>query len=80
MTERVELTGKNLEEVVGGAFNWYYDKQGASFCWVDGVGNFQVTATAKDRYNALKLEHKLDGWSAADYANALVAENLFFPQ
>lgn len=76
---RIELNEQNLEDVVGGAFNWFYDKEGSYRCRVDGVGEFTVTATAKDRYHALKLEHKLDGWKGADYAAVLVQEGVFTP-
>ncbi|MBR4235952.1 MAG: hypothetical protein IKR85_07810 [Clostridia bacterium] len=76
---RVELNEQDMEEVVGGAFHWSYDSQGAKKCHVDGVGDFSVTTTAKDRYIALKLEHKLDGWTGADYVNVLVEEGYFTP-
>lgn len=75
---RKELNEQDIENVVGGAFNWYYDAQGAGRCRVDGVGDFSVTPAAKDRYAALKLEHKLDGWKGADYVAVLTAEGLFY--
>lgn len=75
---RVELKEHDIEQVVGGAFNWYYDSQGAKHCKVDGVGTYNVTATAQDRWLALMLEHKLDGWTAADFVNVLVSEGQFF--
>ena len=75
---RVELNEQDMGSIVGGAFNWYYDREGAAHCRVDGVGDFYVTAAAKDRYAALKLEHKLDGWKGADYVAVLTSEGYFF--
>ena len=75
---RKELKEQDIEKVVGGAFNWYYDRDGAARCRVDGVGDYNVTHTAKDRYAALKLEHKLDGWKGADYVAVLVDEGYFY--
>ena len=75
---RVELNEQDMEKIVGGAFNWYYDRQGAARCRVDGVGEYYVTSSAKDRYAALKLEHKLDGWKGADYVAVLTAEGYFY--
>lgn len=74
---RIELNEQNLEDVVGGAFNWFYNPQGSYICSVDGVGVYDVTPAAKDRYKALKLEHKLDKWSAQQYVNALLSEGYF---
>jgi len=76
---RIELNEQNLEDVVGGAFNFYYDpnNNGARSCYVDNVGNFTCTAEARDRLTALKLEHKKDHWSAQQYVNVLVNEGYF---
>lgn len=75
---RVELNDQNLEDVVGGNFNWY--KQRGTYlqmCRVTGIGDFYVKASAKSRYNVLKLEHKLDGWTEQDYVNKLLSEGEF---
>ena len=79
---RIELNEQNLEDVVGGAFNWCVGDDGMTTeCRVDqkGVvlGEFTCEPGAKARYNALKLEHKLDGWSCAQYLEVLVNEGLF---
>ena len=79
MSKRIQLNDQDVEKVVGGAFNWYYDEQGARYCWVDGVGDFSVILEAKDRYAALKLAHKLDGWTAQMYVDVLVQEGYFRP-
>ena len=79
MAERIELKEENLEEVIGGAFNWYDDKNtGAERCYVDDVGDFGTTPAAFDRLVNLKIQHKFDGWTPQDYVNALVNEGLFF--
>lgn len=78
MANRKELNSQDLEMIVGGAFNWYYDEDGARHCSVDGVGDYKVTSSAKDRYTALKLQHKHDGWHASDYVDVLVSEGYFY--
>ena len=74
---RVELKEDNLDNVVGGAFNWYSEDDGSKFCHVDGVGTYKVTASAQSRWMILMLQHKLDGWTAADFVNVLVSEGYF---
>lgn len=75
---RVELNDQDLEDVVGGAFNWYYDPNGIRSCFVDGVGDFVCNAESRDRYTALKLQHKKDRWSAQQYVDVLVSEGLLW--
>lgn len=75
---RVELNEQNLEDVVGGNFNWC--KQRGTYlamCRVTGQGDFYVRPTAKSRYNVLKLEHKSDGWTEVDILNQLLSEGEF---
>lgn len=76
---RVELNEKQIEEVVGGAFNFYYDQQGAKGCFVDGVGNFYCNAEARDKLTLLKMQHKKDKWTAAQYVAELLAGGYFWP-
>lgn len=75
---RIELNEQNLEDVVGGAFNFSYTDQGAQSCYVDGVGEFHCNSQARDRLTALKLQHKKDRWSAQQYVDVLLAEHLFW--
>ena len=42
---RVELNEQNLENVVGGAFN-YFQRNGQTICKVDGVGAYYASPTA----------------------------------
>lgn len=77
MAERIQLNDQDVTEVVGGAFNWY-KKDGARRCKVTNFGDYFVTDTAKTRYTSLKLEHKADGWTDADYAQQLIDEGEFF--
>ena len=77
-SERIQLSEEELEDVVGGAFNFYYNDDGAYACYVDGIGRFQCNSRARDRYTALKLQHKKDRWTAQQYIDALVSEGLFW--
>lgn len=75
---REEINDQNLEQIVGGNFNWY--KERGTYlqrCRVTNVGDYYITPSAKSRYNALKLEHKLDGWTEQDYVNVLLSEGEF---
>jgi len=75
---RVELNEQQMDDVVGGNFNWY--KQRGTYlqmCRVTGLGDYYIKPSAKSRYNALMLEHKLDGWSEQDYLNVLLSEGEF---
>ena len=75
---RVELNNQELEEVVGGNFNWYKERGTyLAMCYVTDIGDFYVSPSAKSRYNVLMLEHKFDGWTEQDYVNALLSENEF---
>lgn len=74
---RMELNEENLANVVGGAFNWYSEDDGSSYCKVDGVGTYKVTPSAQSRWMMLMLQHKLDGWTAADFVDVLVSEGYF---
>jgi len=46
MSNRIELDEERLDEVVGGAFNYYTTKKGTRKCQVDGVGTYYCTADA----------------------------------
>lgn len=78
---RIELNEQNLDDVVGGAFSWSVSNGGMTKCRVSekGVvlGNFNCTDGAKSRFNALKLEHKLDNWTCSQYLDVLIAEGYF---
>jgi len=75
---RVELNEQNLEDVVGGNFNWYTKKAtGKQMCLVTGVGNYYVSSSAESRYNSLRLQHKHDNWTEAQYVDVLLAEGKF---
>lgn len=69
---RVELNEKDIEDVVGGAYNFYYDQDGAKRCDVDGFGDYKCTADARDKLTALKLQHKGEGWTTAMYVQAML--------
>ena len=79
MADRIQLTEDNLEQVVGGNFNWWKEDDGTRKCWVNDVGVYICTSEAKDTFAWLKAEHKGEGWTEADYANELVRLGEFTP-
>ena len=76
--DRIQLSEEDIENVVGGAFNFFYNDQGAYACYVDGVGRFECNSQARDRLTALKLQHKKDRWTAQQYVDVLIAEGVFW--
>lgn len=78
MTDRVELNELDVEDIVGGSYNFYYDAQGARRCDVDNVGDFACDAEARDRLTALKLLHRGQGWTAQMYVDQLINEGHFW--
>lgn len=47
MSNRVELKDEILENVVGGAFNYYTNADGSMNCRVDGAGTYNCSENAK---------------------------------
>ena len=45
MSKRVQLNEKEMEQIVGGAFN-FYTKDGQQKCYVDGIGTFYCSSEA----------------------------------
>ncbi len=75
---RVELNEQNLEDVIGGAYHFYYDEAGVKCCKVDGIGIFKCTAEAQDKLYYFKLMHKGEGLKAADYVQMMLECGCFF--
>lgn len=47
MADRIEINEERLDEVVGGAFNYYTNKQGQRRCFVDDLNTaYYVSADA----------------------------------
>ncbi len=46
MDKRMQLNDDMLDEVVGGAFNFYTNSKGQKKCVVDGVGTYYVDDAA----------------------------------
>lgn len=46
MANRVQLDEKQMENVVGGAFNFYTNSKGLQKCVVDNVGTYYVKPNA----------------------------------
>ena len=71
MSDRIELNEAQMDDVVGGNFNWWIE-DGVRKCWVNDVGVYTCTATAKDKFAWLKAEHRYDEWTEQMYADELV--------
>ena len=78
MSERIELNEAQMDDVVGGNFNWWLEGD-VRKCWVNDVGVFVCTPTAKDKFAWLKAEHKGEGWTEQMYADELVRLGEFTP-
>lgn len=77
---RVELNDKQVDEVVGGSFNWWREEDGTRKCYVTGTGGTYIcTADAKDTFAWLKAEHRGEGWTEAQYVQALIQAGDFRP-
>ena len=73
---RVELREQDLEQVAGGNFNWWMEGTTRK-CYVNDIGYFVCTDTAKDTFAWLKAEHRGEGWTEQDYVNALLEKGEF---
>ena len=76
MSERVELTGKELEDVVGGAFHFQYNSKGKYVCRVDGVGAYYADESAKRKINLHDIE--MGGLSTQELVDWALSEKLFW--
>lgn len=76
MAERIELNEEQLDDVVGGAFNFRYNSKGAYICKVDGVGTYYASENAKRQLAVYEIGHP--GLSDADLVAWAVAQGLFW--
>lgn len=67
---RVELKEERLDEVVGGAFNYYTNKAGQKKCVVDGVGTYYCSETAFENVAAYAADITLTAQQVTDWALA----------
>lgn len=72
MADRMQLNEEQVDDVVGGNFNWWKAKDGTRMCQVTGLGRYVCTVDAKDTFAWLKVQHKGEGWTEQDYVNALL--------
>lgn len=79
MANRIQLSEENLEQVVGGNFNWWKEEDGTRMCMVNKIGTYVCTVDAKDTFAWLKAEHRGEGWTEQDYVNELVRLGEFTP-
>ena len=76
---REMLNEDQMKDVVGGHFNWWKEEDGTRMCMVNNVGTYKCTVDAKDTFAWLKAEHRGEGWSEADYVQALIECGDFIP-
>lgn len=58
MAKRIELNAEEMDQVVGGAFNYFEDSDGAYKCLVDDVGLYYAKYSAKRQITILYLNNK----------------------
>lgn len=79
MGNRMELNEQDLEEVVGGAFNFYtYKKTGEYLCYVDGIGTYKATSS-KSKTQVTKMCAQNNGLSQQELADMAVAKGYLTP-
>ena len=76
MKERVELKEKDLENIVGGAFNYYYNDDGSMYCHIDNGGTYDCSADAKDKISVYILTHR--GCTLDDVIDYALDNGLFW--
>ena len=76
MANRVELNGADLENIVGGSFNYHYKEDGSMYCQVDGAGTYDCTSDAKDKISVYILTHS--GCNLDDVVNYALDNGLFW--
>lgn len=67
---RVELNEEQLNDVVGGAFNYYTNSRGQSKCRVDDVGTYYVSSTGFENVVAYSSDITLTAQEIVDWALA----------
>lgn len=58
MENRYELNEDDLDQVIGGAFNYYTNPDDTMYCVVDGAGTYNCTENAKDKISAYIVTHR----------------------
>lgn len=55
MADRIQINEEDIEQVVGGAFNFFTSKKtGEMKCYVDGIGTYTCpSSTAKDQLSVM---------------------------
>ena len=65
---REELKEERLNEIVGGAFNYYTNSKGQARCYVDDIGTYYVTDTAFENVAAYASDVSLSAQEVVDWA------------
>lgn len=71
---RMEIDENRMDEVVGGAFNYYTNDAGQRKCYVDKVGTYYVTA---DAFGAVAAYSSDTTKSAADVVAWAISNGYF---
>ena len=71
---RMEIDEERMDEVVGGAFNYYTNSKGQRRCYVDDIGTYYVSA---DAFGAVAAYSSDVTKSAADVVAWAVANGYF---
>ena len=74
MAERVRLNNDDLQDVVGGAFN-FYAKDNNGMCYIDGVGTYYCSPEASS-WVVTKMTKA--GTSPSDVVAEAVQQGLFW--
>ena len=73
MADRIELNEQDLQDVVGGAFNFYtYKKTGEYLCYVDGIGTYKPTSSSS-RAQIVVMCAQNDGLSQQELVDLAIA-------
>lgn len=67
--ERVEIKEQDLNNVVGGSFN-YIERGGQTICVVDGIGAYYASANAFGKISAYASDVTLTAQEVVDWALA----------
>ena len=73
---RMELNEQDMEEVVGGAYHYYYHKDGTITVKVDNVGTYNCSPDAKIKIVAYKLEN--EGTPPAEVVQYAIDNGLYW--
>ena len=73
MADRIQLNEQDLQEVVGGAFNFFNNVHtGEPMCYADGIGMFKPTSE-NSKAQIIRMCAQNDGLSQQELVNMALA-------